>query len=230
MKKSELRQIIKEEIFKVKGSLNMKELAKNESVVTEAVKEVVLSNEILDFLEERGILKASDAQKVHKDLTAFLKEKGINESVNEPIKKGDKFTSVDYGKTINWLVVKYDKQSGAIELDNDHPRYSKFALSVKDFNNLVEKGKFKSINESYRRFKKKVTNPRQQMNNSVREIEKHLREVDRIVEYNLKLKTEMDLGAGNFFEGTNKRLARISERINHLNNKLKELGNWWKKI
>jgi septation ring formation regulator EzrA len=82
-----------------------------------------------------------------------------------------------------------------------------------------------SVNESYRRFKKKVTNPRQQMNNSVREIEKHLREVDRIVEYNLKLKTEMDLGGGNFFEGTNKRLARISERINHLNNKLKELGN-----
>ena len=85
--------------------------------------------------------------------------------------------------------------------------------------------KEESVNESYRRFKKKVTNPRQQMNNSVREIEKHLREVDRIVEYNLKLKTEMDLGGGNFFEGTNKRLARISERINHLNNKLKELGN-----
>ena len=82
-----------------------------------------------------------------------------------------------------------------------------------------------SVNESYRRFKKKVTNPRQQMNNSVREIEKHLREVDKIVEYNLKLKTEMDLGGGNFFSGTNKRLARISERINHLNNKLKELGN-----
>ena len=145
---------------------------------------------------------------------------------------GDKFTSVDYGKTINWWVVKHD--GGGIELDNDHPRYSKFALSIKDFNNLVKKGKFKSVNEpvneSYRRFKKKVTNPRQQMNNSVREIEKHLREVDRIVEYNLKLKTEMDLGGGNFFEGTNKRLARISERINHLNNKLKELGNWWKKI
>ena len=52
-----------------------------ESTVNEAVKEVVLSNEILDFLEERGILKGSDAQKVHKDLTAFLKEKGINESV-----------------------------------------------------------------------------------------------------------------------------------------------------
>jgi len=46
-----------------------------ESLVNEAVKEVVLSNEILDFLQERGVINGSDAQKVHKDLTAFLKEK-----------------------------------------------------------------------------------------------------------------------------------------------------------
>lgn len=82
-----------------------------------------------------------------------------------------------------------------------------------------------NLNESYRKFKKKITNPRQQMNNSVREIEKHLREVDKIIEYNLKLKTEMNVGGGTFYEGTNKRLARISERMNQLNNKLKELGN-----
>jgi hypothetical protein len=60
----ELRQRIREELI-------------NESAVNEAAKEVVLSNEILDFLEERGIVKGSDAQKVHKDLTAFLKEKLI---------------------------------------------------------------------------------------------------------------------------------------------------------
>ena len=46
-----------------------------ESVVNEAIKEVVLSNEILDFLEERGVITGSNAQKVHKDLTKFLKEK-----------------------------------------------------------------------------------------------------------------------------------------------------------
>ena len=56
----------------------------SESVVTEAVKEVVLSNRILNFLEERGVIKASDSQKIHKDLTAFLK-KNLNESVNEEI-------------------------------------------------------------------------------------------------------------------------------------------------
>ena len=55
----------------------------DESVVTEAVEEVVLSNRILNFLEERGVIKASDSQKIHKDLTAFLK-KNLNEStINE---------------------------------------------------------------------------------------------------------------------------------------------------
>ena len=59
MKKSELQQIIKEEIRKTL----------NED------KEVILSNEILNFLEERGVIDPSDAQKVHKDLTVFLKSK-----------------------------------------------------------------------------------------------------------------------------------------------------------
>jgi len=67
--------------------------------------------------------------------------------VNETIKKGDKFTSDDYGKTINWWVVKHG--GGAIELDNDHPRYSRFALSVKDFDKKVKNGDFKSIKKTW---------------------------------------------------------------------------------
>lgn len=46
------------------------------------IKEVVLSNEILNFLEERGVIAPDKSQKVHKDLTAFLKGK-LNESINE---------------------------------------------------------------------------------------------------------------------------------------------------
>jgi hypothetical protein len=116
----------------------------------------------------------------------------------------------------DWKKVNKDKKWESVTEDHDcekvHPGISH------------EKWK-KGLNESYRGFKKDITNPRQQMNNSVREIERHLRSVAKIVEYNLKLKTEMDLGGGNFYEGTNKRLARISEIINHLNNKLNELGN-----
>ena len=43
--------------------------------IEEGKEEVVLSNEILNFLEERGIIDPSDAQKVHTDLTAFLEDK-----------------------------------------------------------------------------------------------------------------------------------------------------------
>ena len=42
---------------------------------------IILSNEILNFLEEREMIDPSDAQKVHKDLTAFLKSKMINKVI-----------------------------------------------------------------------------------------------------------------------------------------------------
>ena len=145
----------------------------------------------------------SDAERKWEE---FKSRTNINESVNEG-SDYDSYALKMYGD--KWNNLDRDKQSEVVDAVEGN-----YTLD-----------QIKPVNESYRRFKKKVTNPRQQMNNSVREIEKHLREVDKIVEYNLKLKTEMDLGGGNFFEGTNKRLARISERINHLNNKLKELGN-----
>ena len=37
--------------------------------------EVVLSNEILDFLQDRKLIDGLDAQLVHKELTAFIKNK-----------------------------------------------------------------------------------------------------------------------------------------------------------
>jgi hypothetical protein len=55
--------------------------------------EIILSNEILDFLEERGIIDPSDAQKVHKDLTSFLKSKII--------KQGNLDEDLDLGHTDN---------------------------------------------------------------------------------------------------------------------------------
>jgi hypothetical protein len=52
----------------------------------EAKVEVVLSNQILDFLQQRNLITGVNAQKVHKDLTAFIKNikiksyDGINET------------------------------------------------------------------------------------------------------------------------------------------------------
>ena len=38
----------------------------------------ILSNQILDFLEERNVIKPNDAQEIHKDLIKFLEDKNIN--------------------------------------------------------------------------------------------------------------------------------------------------------
>jgi hypothetical protein len=61
MKKLELRQLIKEEIGKM-----LKEFSE---------KEVILSNQILDFLQEREVIDSNDAQRIHGELTSFLKTK-----------------------------------------------------------------------------------------------------------------------------------------------------------
>jgi len=38
----------------------------------------ILSNQILDFLEERNVIKPNDSQKIHKDLIKFLEDKNKN--------------------------------------------------------------------------------------------------------------------------------------------------------
>jgi hypothetical protein len=48
--------------------------------------EIILSNQILDFLQERDLITGINAQKVHKELTAFIKNK--IKSVNEDIDLG----------------------------------------------------------------------------------------------------------------------------------------------
>jgi hypothetical protein len=62
------------------GKVTKADILKGRGVIDEASNnEITLSNEILDFLEERGIIDPSDAQKVHKDLTTFLKSKMIKQ-------------------------------------------------------------------------------------------------------------------------------------------------------
>jgi hypothetical protein len=45
------------------------------SEIPKGRKEVVLSNEILDFLQDRKLIDGLAAQEVHKELTAFIKNK-----------------------------------------------------------------------------------------------------------------------------------------------------------
>ena len=81
------------------------------------------------------------------------------------------------------------------------------------------------VNESYRDFKKDPNStPSQKVNRGIAEVNKMLKEIEKIVHNNLRLKTEMGVSSSNFWKSTSARFGKMSERLVHINNKLKDLS------
>ena len=103
------------------------------------------------------------------------------------------------------------------------------------------KGKKSSMNESlkelikqellnevtYSKFKKEVKHRTKsdQLHKAIREVKKKLQEIDRIVEYTSRMKQELSLDEGgvSYWKATESNIGKISEMMNHLNNKIKNL-------
>jgi hypothetical protein len=83
-----------------------------------------------------------------------------------------------------------------------------------------------SLNEtSYREFKKDPTStPQQKVNRGIMEVNKMLGNMEKIVNNNLRLKTEMGVQSNHFWKATGKRFAKINERMIRVANRLKELS------
>ena len=82
------------------------------------------------------------------------------------------------------------------------------------------------LNEtSYREYKKDPTStPQQKVNRGISEVNKMLGLMEKIVNNNLRLNTEMGVQSNNFWKSTGKRFAKINERMTRIANRLKELS------
>lgn len=84
------------------------------------------------------------------------------------------------------------------------------------------------LNEvTYNKFKKdvKFRTKSEQLHKAIREVKKKLQEIDRIVEYTSRMKQELSEDGGiNYWKATQKNVATISEMVNQLNNKIKNLN------
>ena len=82
------------------------------------------------------------------------------------------------------------------------------------------------LNEvSYREYKKDPTStPQQKVNRGIMEVNKMLAEIEKIVNNNLRLKTETGVQSGHFWKTTGKRFAKINERMLRVAHRLKELS------
>ena len=87
--------------------------------------------------------------------------------------------------------------------------------------------KKKEVNEvSYGDFKRNTeSSPRQKIAKGIRQVNKMIKEIEKIVAHNFRLKTELDMNSGTFLSSTNKQVHEIGARLKHLENKLREFSN-----
>jgi hypothetical protein len=101
-------------------------------------------------------------------------------------------------------------------------------INTKLYESLNSIVKEELLNESsYNKFKKEVTfrTKSEQLHKAIREVKRKLAEIDRIVEYTSRMKQELSEGEEGvkYWKATQNNVSRISEMVNHLNNKIKNL-------
>ena len=113
------------------------------------------------------------------------------------------------------------EQGGSEKIKKTNKHYKKMSESL--YSRMMSE---MHINEvSYREFKKDPTiSPQQKVNKGIREINNMLAEMERVVNNNLKLKTEMGVDSSHFWKSSSKRLGQIYERMTRIGNKIRELS------
>jgi hypothetical protein len=120
-----------------------KKMNETNMFVTEGKSEVILSNQILDFLQERDLITSINAQKVHKELTAFIKNKiesdnNANE-IEEAAPAKDKDGSAAFDTAVAFrLVAKGNRDEAFAELQKDINK-----------NKNAANGKFSKVKETF---------------------------------------------------------------------------------
>jgi len=121
---------------------------------------------------------------------------------------------------------------GTKEDENDNAEvfdFKKSGTSEKHFESTYKKmiATMEELHEiSYRDYKKDPTStPQQKVNRGIMEVNKMLGEMEKIVNNNLRLKTEMGVQSGHFWKATGRRFAKINERMLRVAHRLKELSS-----
>jgi hypothetical protein len=84
--------------------------------------------------------------------------------------------------------------------------------------------KYEQLIESYRNFKKGDDKPSSKVKRTIQEIAMKLREIETMVEYNSRLKTESGVTSSHYGPSTTKALNKISERLIKISERVRALG------
>ena len=131
--------------------------------------------------------------------------------------KNLKNAATKYAEKMGWKLAKKPTTSKVVD-------YKKIFQEVKLHDIIKEE----LLNEvTYSKFKKEVKfrTKSEQLHKAIREVKRKLQEIDRIVEYTSRMKQELSEGEEGikYWKATQKNIGTISEMVNHLNNKIKNL-------
>lgn len=113
--------------------------------------------------------------------------------------------------------------SGGVAGYNTPNAFSKRKWDVDD--NVEKKNTVSEARSKYREYKLDDTmKPHQKVSKAVSEINKTLTEVEKIIDMNLRLKSEMDVSSDSYWKHSKNALTKIDEKITRINKKMKDLS------
>ena len=126
---------------------------------------------------------------------------------------------------VNPVQFKKDKEGNVIKTP---PRLTP-GINTPMYETLMNIVREELLNEvTYGKFKNeiKLRTKNEQLHKAIREVKRKLMEIDRIVEYTSRMKQELSEGEEGlkYWKNTEKNITTISEMVNHLNNKIKNLN------
>ena len=126
------------------------------------------------------------------------------------------------------LVDKYRKYSDrpAHVTEKARVEYDWSGIKNKTDNHVYEAMdmKYEQLIESYRNFKKDDVKPSSKVKQTIQEIATKLREIETLVSYNSRLKTESGVTSSHYGPSTTKALNKISERLIKISERVRALG------
>jgi hypothetical protein len=96
-------------------------------------------------------------------------------------------------------------------------------LGYKKVQEAMDK-KYLKLIEGYRDFKKGDIKPSHKVKDTIREIAKKLQEIETLVNYNTRLKTESGIASSEYGPSASKALATISSRLTKISERVRALG------
>ena len=162
-------------------------------------------------------------------------KKDLNESVNEQQKKDSQNLIIEFGKSFQKFtraVHFLGKSMTNINGDKTDERIIQkaFKKHIIPFGKLIDswnktQQKNPHLNEGrYHAWRNDDSmTPKQKIGMAMRETRDSLSELERVVQYNVRLKNELSVDSRDYWKNTHKALSKISERLVRLANKVGQL-------